>query len=320
MLIINNSILLVCTIQLSMYLTNVYLLSLFVNISFQQKSVEVIRYNNCIMKNIIKNQSPFVIVIALLAFMSLFILMPTEAILGKLTNDDFKLEFIQLFFKMALLFLLGYGLIRMLKIKTLAGLSREFPWRFKYLNLIPVYLFIIGLLSVISKDFSLIDISNLLLLLFACLAVGFAEEYIFRGLFQPLFLKKYGLRKNGIFTSILLTSLFFGAFHLLNLTKNDNTAQVLIQVIYATFIGFFFGVVVLKTNKLIPVAITHALIDFFFLLSFLPGIKVSQEVLDDSVSIAPIIITLPLFIIGLFIYRKLDKKAIIQKLETTRSL
>jgi len=273
------------------------------------------------MKSILKNQSPFLIVLALLAFMALFILMPTEAILGKLTNDEFKLRYIQLFLKMGLLFLLGYGLIRMLKIKTLAGLSREFPWRFKYLNLIPIYLMILGLLGVISKDFSSIDISNLFLLLFACLAVGYAEEYIFRGVLQPLFLKKYGLRKNGVFTSILLTSLFFGAFHLLNLTKTEYaTAQVLIQVVYAAFIGFFFGVLVLKTNKLIPVAITHALINFFFLLVFLPGLKPVQDVADDSVSIAPIIITLPLFIIGLLIYRKLDKKAIIQKIETTNSL
>lgn len=268
------------------------------------------------MKNILKNQSPFLIVIALLAFMVLFILMPTEAILSKLTNDDFKLRYIQLFVKMGLLFLLGYGLIRMLKINTLAGLSGEFPWRFKYLNLIPIYLIILGLLGVISKDFSSINISNLLLLFFACLAVGYGEEYIFRGVLQPLFLKKYGLRKNGVFTSIFLTSLFFGAFHLLNLTKTEYaTAQVLIQVVYATFIGFFFGVLVLKTNKLIPLAITHGLINFFFLLASLPGLKSAQDVADDSVSIAPIILTLPLLIIGLLIYRNLDKKEIIKKLE-----
>ncbi|NNL01144.1 MAG: CPBP family intramembrane metalloprotease, partial [Eudoraea sp.] len=146
--------------------------------------------------------------------------------------------------------------------------------------------------------------------------VGYAEEYIFRGLLQSLFLKKYGLRKNGVFASILLSSLFFGALHLLNLTKPEYpTAQVLIQVVYATFIGFFFGVVMLKTNKLIPVAITHALINFFFLLVFLPGLKPVQDVVDDSVSIGPIIITLPLFIIGLLIYRKLDKKEIIEKIE-----
>ena len=145
--------------------------------------------------------------------------------------------------------------------------------------------------------------------------VGFAEEYLFRGFLQPIFLKKYGTRKNGIFLSILFASLFFGFFHLINLANNDNVGQVLVQVVFATFIGFFFGVLLLKTNKLIPIAITHGLINFFFSLALLPGIKTLQDEATDEVSIAPIILFLPLFIIGLLIYKKLDKKEIIEKLE-----
>ena len=115
--------------------------------------------------------------------------------------------------------------------------------------------------------------------------------------------------------SILLTSFFFGVFHLLNLVKNDNVGQVLVQVVFAMFIGFFFGVVVLKTNKLIPVAITHGLINFSFSLAFLPSLKTMQVDFDETVSLAPIILTLPLLIIGLFIYKKLDEKEIIEKME-----
>ena len=267
------------------------------------------------MKTIIKNQSPFVITIAMLAIIAIILLMPTETLLNKVFMDDFKAEWVDRTFKMGLLFLIGYNFIRMLKIQTLSGLSSQFPWRFKYLNLIPVYLFIIGILSVYSRDLSLIALQNLILLLFGCLMVGFAEEYLFRGLLQSLFLKKYGSRKNGIFMSILFSSVFFGAFHLINLTNNDNSGQVLIQVVFAMFIGFFFGVLVLKTNKLIPIAITHGLINFFFSLAFLPGLKAVEDVVDDTVSIAPIILTLPLFIIGLLIYRKLDKKEIIEKLD-----
>lgn len=263
----------------------------------------------------IKNQSPFVITIAILAVIAFIMLMPIEAMFSKISNDDFKLEYINRTFKMGLLFLIGYSFIRMLKIQTLAGLSKQFPWRFEYLNLIPVYLIVIALLGLLDQDLSAIAPTNLVFLLFGCLMVGFAEEYLFRGLLQSLFLKKYGSRKNGIFMSILLTSVFFGAFHLLNLTKNDNVGQVLVQVVFAMFIGFFFGVVVLKTNKLIPVAITHGLINFFFSIAFLPGLKTLQEDVTNTASMAPIILTLPLFIIALFIYKKLDKKEIIKKLE-----
>ena len=267
------------------------------------------------MITIIKKQSPFVITIAVLAVLALVMLIPTEAMFNKVFNDDFKLEYVDLTFKMGLLFLIGYSFIRMLKIQTLAGLSKQFPWRFKYLNLIPVYLFIIGILSVYSRDFSQIELPNLILLLIGCLTVGFAEEYLFRGLLQTLFLKKYGSRKYGIFMSILLTAVFFGVFHLISLAKNDNVGQVLVQVVFAMFIGFFFGVLLLKTNKLIPIAITHGLINFFFSLAFLPGLKTLQDETADTVSMVPIFLFLPLFIVGLLIYKKLDKKEIIEKLE-----
>jgi membrane protease YdiL (CAAX protease family) len=263
----------------------------------------------------IKNQSPFVITIAILGVIALIMLMPTEAMFNKIFFDDFKSEWVDRTLKMGLIFFIGFRFIKMLKIQTLAGLSRHFHWRFRYLNLIPAYLIIIALLGIYSRDFLLIDLTNLMLLFLGCLMVGFAEEYMFRGLLQPLFLKKYASRKNGIFISILLTSVFFGGFHLLNLVKNDNVGQVLVQVVFAMFIGFFFGVLVLKTNKLIPVAITHGLINFFFSIAFLPGLKTVQDDVVDSLSFAPIILTLPLFIIGLLIYKKIDKKEIIIKLE-----
>lgn len=263
----------------------------------------------------IKNQSPYLIGIAMLAVIASVMLIPTEVLFAKVFNDNFVLEYLSVTIKMGLLFLIAYGFIRKLKIQTLAGLSKQFAWKYKYLNLIPVYLFTIGLLSIFPLNFSQIAPTNLMLLLLACLMVGFAEEYMFRGLLQPLFLKKYGSCKKGVFLSILLSSLFFGIFHLVNLTKNDNTGQVMVQVVFATFIGFFFGALLLKTNKLIPIAITHGLINFFFSLAFLPGLKTSEVESTEAVSIAPIILFLPLFIIGLFIYKNLDQTKFIKKLE-----
>lgn len=267
------------------------------------------------MTSSIKNQSPFFIAIVTLGVLVIIMLTPTEAMFNKVINDDFKLEYVNLIIKMGLLFYIGYRFIRLLNIQTVSGLSGQFPWRFKYLNLIPTYLFIIGLLSISSGDFSLIAPANILILLFACIMVGFAEEYLFRGALQALFLRKYASRKNGIFLSILLPSVFFGVFHLLNLARNDNVWQVLVQVVFAMFIGFFFGALLLKTNKLIPIAITHGLINFFFSLAFLPALKNLQNETTETVSFAPIILFLPLLIIGLLIYRKLDKKEIIEKLE-----
>ena len=266
----------------------------------------------------IKNQFPFVITIAVLALTAFIMLMPVAALFGKIANDDFKLEYIGLTFKMGLIFSIGYSLIKTLKLQSLAGLSRPFPWQFGYLNLIPGYLIAIALLGLLGQDLSAIAPFNLMLLLIGCLMVGFAEEYLFRGLLQSLFLNKYGLRKNGILISILLSSGLFGLFHLLNLTRNDNVGQVLVQVVFATFIGFFFGVMVLKTNRLNPLAITHGLINFSFSIAFLPGLKTVQEEVSGPVSLAPIILTLPLFVIAFLIFKKTDKKGIAKNLEMAK--
>ena len=87
---------------------------------------------------------------------------------------------------------------------------------------------------------------------------------------------------------------------------------VVVQVVFATFIGFFFGALVLKTNKIIPVAITHGLINFSFSIALLPGLAVEQQ---SGFSIAPIIVTLPLLISGLLILRKIKIEDVIKKID-----
>lgn len=262
------------------------------------------------MKNI-ENISPFSFAIMILASTMIIVSIPINAILIKIAVSDFKSEYIGLTIKMVLIFILSYRIIKKIKIESISGFSSSYNWKFKYLNIIPIYLIIIGILSIISKDLTQIHIENLVLLLFACLTVGFAEEFLFRGLLQSLFLKQFHSHKNGILISTLFSAIVFGLFHLINLTKNDNVLAVLIQVVFATFIGFFFGVLLLKTNKIIPIAFTHGLINFFFSITFLPGITAIEE---TGLSIAPIILTLPLFIIGFFVLKKIKKEEVIKKL------
>lgn len=262
------------------------------------------------MKNI-KNISPFLFAIITLASVSIIMFLPIDAILITMSLSDFQIEYLSLTIKMGLIFIISYRIIKKIKIESITGLSSNYGWKFKYLNSIPIYLMILGISSVISKDLTQIHIGNVLLLLFACLTVGFAEEFLFRGLLQSLFLKKFHSHKNGILISTLIPAIVFGLFHLLNLTKNDNVSAVLIQVVFATFIGFFFGVLVLKTNKIIPIAVTHGLINFFFSLALLPSLDFIEE---TGLSIAPIILTLPLLITGLFVVKKIKKEDVTKKL------
>lgn len=262
----------------------------------------------------IKTISPFLRTAIILFVMGLIFIIPLESLLLKYDLSSFQVEYINLFAKMSVLGLSGYWLIRKWNLTVVAGLSAHYNWRLKYLNTIPVYLILLGLASVIAADLTKIEPLNLILLLISCLTVGFAEELLFRGVLQSLFLKKYINHKSGIFLGTLIPAVVFGLFHLINILKNGPLLPVLIQVVFATFIGFFFGVLLLKTNKLIPIAITHAFINFFLSLQNLPGLQNEVALEATNASIAPIIIFLPLFIIALLLMKKVDKTEVQEKL------
>jgi len=273
----------------------------------------------------IKKVSPFFLGIAILTVIAIIMLLPLDKLITEPDFSSFQVEYIILAIKMLLIFSISLILIKILNEKALSGISPKYKWSFKYLNLIPIYLFLLGILGFINRDLSLIDFSNITLLLIACQLVGFAEEFVFRGYLQPVFLKKYISRENGIFLSVLLPAIFFGASHLLNLTVNDNVLQVIGQSIYAIFIGFFFGVTLLKTNKLIPIAITHGLINFFFLIGSLPNLNsntdnysqtdveltLTEQILSAAI---PLLIFLPLFFIGLILIRKINREEVRKKI------
>ena len=269
----------------------------------------------------IKKVSPFFSGITMLIVIGIIMLLPLDKLITEQDFSSFQVEYVILAIKMLLILSISLLLITRLNEKALSGISSKYKWSFKYLNLIPFYLFLLGTLGFINKDLSSIDFSNMALLLIACQLVGFAEEFVFRGYLQPVFLKKYISRDRGIFLGVLFPAIFFGASHLLNLTVNDNVPQVIGQSIYAIFIGFFFGVVLLKTNKLIPLAITHGFINFFFLFRLLPSLSSNMEpavamtLLEQIISAAaPLLIFIPLFVIGLMLLRKITQEDVQKKI------
>jgi len=189
----------------------------------------------------IKKINPFIISVSTILIIALTFSLPINKLFSTSNFSEFQIEYLVLTTKMGLLFILGFIGIQKVKMKSLAGISNNYKWKFKLLNLIPIYLLILGILSFINKDLSQVNLGNLLLLIIACLTVGFAEEFIFRGLLLPLFIKKYKTHKKGISISIFFSALFFGVSHLINLSVNDNVPQVIAQMIFATFMGVFFG-------------------------------------------------------------------------------
>jgi hypothetical protein len=218
--------------------------------------------------------------------------------------------------KNLVILILAIFTIKKLKIVELSGLSQQMKLQNKFLILIPLYLVIIGVFSLLGTDLSSISIIDLILLSLAMLSVGFVEEFIFRGILQSVFLKKYAHRKNGILIGIFLPAVLFGALHLLNL-KMSNIAASIGQVVYAFFIGAAFGAILLKTNKLIPLAILHGLINTVFSINtLLDDSAVVGEINQQDIgqAIGSMLVVLPLFIVGLFIIRKISIESLQEKI------
>lgn len=85
--------------------------------------------------------------------------------------------------------------------------------------------------------------------------VAFAEELIFRG-----FLFK-AMQKDNLKSAIIVSAVTFGIGHVINLFNGADIIPTLLQICYATAIGFLFVIIFYKSNSLIPCIITHALVN-----------------------------------------------------------
>jgi len=84
------------------------------------------------------------------------------------------------------------------------------------------------------------------------------EEVAFRGVILSLFLTRYPKP-----ASLVIAALSFGVVHLGNLASGRELAWVLGQVLWASILGLFYGVVVLKSGSLWPAMLVHYLSNLF---------------------------------------------------------
>ena len=116
--------------------------------------------------------------------------------------------------------------------------------------------------------------------------VGFIEEIIFRG-----FLFKM-MEKTNIKSAIIVSAITFGIGHIINLLNGAELIPTLLQVCYATSIGFLFVIIFYKSKSLIPCIITHCLVNSLSIFN-----------IENTIStyIAPVILTIVPIIYSIYI-------------------
>ena len=111
------------------------------------------------------------------------------------------------------------------------------------------------------------------------LAVGFAEEVLFRGIILGSINKKYGSTGIGALLSLVSSSIIFGCAHISNVFAGQSLDETIVQVICTMFIGFVFGVIYLKRGNIFAVALIHAVYDLAAM--YLSGIYDAGSIISD---------------------------------------
>lgn len=248
---------------------------------------------------------------------------PLEKVIANTGASNILAEEVSYFLKRLLIIAFAILAIKRLNLKALAGLDKQMPWERKYLFLIPSYLLIIGALQIFESDTSGIKVIDILFLFLSTMAIGFSEELVFRGLLQSIFIQANN--GNKLFLSVLIPSIIFGAMHLGDF-KTENASSEVSQFLYTIFFGIFFGAILLRTNKLIPLAIMHGLIDFVFGFSKIMRTETQETTIETTDlsaeiinAIASSIVMLPLFIIGIIVLKKVQKENILHKISLSKS-
>ena len=142
----------------------------------------------------------------------------------------------------------------------ISKLDKEEYYGFVGVKDLKKYLYFIPLLLILSVNlWSGININGswkaIVFYILNMLNVGFIEEVIFRG-----FLFKM-MEKDNLRNAIIVSSITFGVGHIVNLFMGADLIPTLLQIAYATSIGYLFVTIFYKSKSLIPCIITHSIMN-----------------------------------------------------------
>ena len=121
--------------------------------------------------------------------------------------------------------------------------------------------------------------SLIILFIIAMFFTGFCEEVVFRGMIQRILYERFGRdSRAGLYLSVILSGLIFGAMHVLNVFSGVALGGAIIQAIGATGVGMYFGAIYIRTRNLFVLILLHAFNDFVGLMD--SGIYGMQSATD----------------------------------------
>jgi membrane protease YdiL (CAAX protease family) len=184
------------------------------------------------------------------------------------------------------------------------GLNQMPSGRSLWLTWLPMLYIIAGLAFAVV--FGLPPVGVLAWILFNTFLVGLSEELMFRGVLLQAF-----RRTVSIWPAVWLTTLAFGAIHILNVFMTGELRTALIQSAAAALSGLLFIALRLRTGSLWPCIVVHGLWDFA---TFTVAAARSGESQATSaggpmtlMTFMPVLLVLPNALYGLWLMRNIGQ-------------
>ena len=138
--------------------------------------------------------------------------------------------------------------------------------------------------------------------------VGFSEETMFRGILFQAFRKAMP-----IWPAIWLTTILFGAVHILNVFITGEFGPAIVQAVAAGMSGLLFMALLIRTGSIWTPIVFHALWDCgLFLLAGADTPQPAGEPTGWSI-LAPCLMVLPNFLFALYLLRNIPDNAVTQR-------
>ena len=184
------------------------------------------------------------------------------------------------------------------------GLNKLASGRSLLLTWLPMLYIVAGLAFAVV--FGLPPLGVLLWILFNTFLVGLSEELMFRGVLLQAF-----RRAVSIWPAVWLTTLAFGAIHVLNVFMTGDLRAALIQSAAAALSGLLFIALRLRTGSIWPSIGVHGLWDFAtFTVAAARGGEAQASTAGGPTTLTtfvPILMVLPNALYGLWLMRRIGQ-------------
>lgn len=178
-------------------------------------------------------------------------------------------------------------------IALVLSLKKSAYYGFTKVQNLKQYLFFIPLVLIISVNLwngfnTNHPTSEIVFHILTMINIGFIEELIFRGFLFRM------MEKSSLNSAIIVSAITFGMGHIVNLLNGEELIPTLMQICYASAIGYLFVVIFHKSKSLVPCIITHCLVN---------SLSIFNVENTLSLYIAPVFLTIIPLAYGIYIHR-----------------